>query len=88
MRRSYARLATMRDVADDELDRAIRAEVSRFGSAEIVHREDGLFEVTTASMTWLVGPDARLLFGVKRRPETPAPPPVELPQPASEHRRT
>jgi hypothetical protein len=67
VRRSYAKLTNLKDSADDDLDRAIRAELLRFGRAGVHQRADGFFEVTDDTKVWLVAQDVRSLIGVKAR---------------------
>jgi hypothetical protein len=68
VRRSYATVAGLASVSDEELDSAIRAACAGFTSAAVVHRDDGCFEVELADRVWLISPDCRSLYGVKKAP--------------------
>lgn len=65
VRRSYVKLAELGTEPDEVVDEAIRADVSRLPAGEVLHREDGAFEVTVDERTWLVSSDVRSLIGVK-----------------------
>jgi hypothetical protein len=57
----------LKDSTDDDLDRAIRAELLGFGRAGVGQRADGFFEVSDDTKVWLVAQDVRSLIGVKAR---------------------
>ena len=68
VRGSYAKIAGLGMVSDEDLDASIRAACAEFRSDCVVQRDDGCFEVNLGGRTWLVSTDCRSLFGVKRAP--------------------
>jgi hypothetical protein len=65
VRGSYAKIAGLGTVSDEELDASIRALWAEFEPGSVVERDDGCFEVKLAGLIWLVSPDCRSLVGVK-----------------------
>jgi hypothetical protein len=74
VRGSYARIAGLEQVSDEELDAAIRGACSEFGSGSVAQRLDACFEMDVAGRIWLVSPDCRCLYGVKHATVTVEPP--------------
>ncbi len=68
VRSSYAKIAGLAWVSDQELDATIRAACAEFMSGNVVQRDDGCFEVGVVDRIWLVAPDCRSLVGVKSAP--------------------
>jgi hypothetical protein len=73
VRSSYAKIAGLAWVSDEELDATIRAACAEFKSGKVVQRDAGCFEVDVADRIWLVAPDCRSLFGVKSAPTSRIP---------------